>query len=220
MGDDDRIRPDAVNVILALIESHPDCCYINTANKIISQVNSFQAFLDYFRIRGTYGKAFFQSACLFNMNKLRQYVFWYYDFLSSQMGQLCMVIKYMELAETPKAFFTTEELIVDKEPGGWDPMKLLINSSAIIDKFHYCKRLMRGTVFASLGNMYLDSISSLPKGHFYYLRIINKKLGFFNILRYNYIGVIYYIMTRILPEKIMRKIHDKVALFYLKKKQG
>lgn len=217
LGDDDVIRPDAVSVILDLISQHSDCCYINTGNKKTVELATFDDFLSYFKIRGTWGKAFFQSACLFNMSVMKDSLIWYYNFLSSQIGQLCMVIKHMELNKGAKVFFTSESLITSKDPGGWDPMKLVINSSCIIDKFQYCKKKMRPTVFYSLGNMYLDSISSLKKGRFTYLRFINKKLGFFNILRYNYIGVIFYIMARVIPSNTLRKIHDIVAKRYLDK---
>lgn len=215
LGDDDVIRPDAVEVILGLIAAHPACCYINTGNKKTIELSTFDDFLAYFKIRGTWGKAFFQSACLFNMSIIKDSLIWYYNFLSSQIGQLCLVIKHMELNKGSKVFFTSDSLIIGKDPGGWDPMKLVINSSCLIDKFQYCKKKMRPTVFYSLGNMYLDSISSLKKGRLKYLRFINKKLGFFNILRYNYIGVAYYIMARILPSSVKQKVHDKVAKQYL-----
>lgn len=216
LGDDDVIRPDAISVILDLISQHGDCCYINTGNKKTVELTSFDDFLAYFKIRGTWGKAFFQSACLFNMSVLKDSLIWYYNFLSSQIGQLCMVIKHMELNEGTKVFFTSESLITSKDPGGWDPMKLVINSSCIIDKFQYCKKKMRPTVFYSLGNMYLDSISSLKNGRLHYLSFINKKLGLFNILHYNYVGVIYYVMGRVLPKGLNKKIHDKAAARYLK----
>ena len=216
LGDDDRIRPDAIDVILSLIERYPDCCYINTANKRTQLIGSFDEFLSYFKMRGAWGKAFFQSACLFNMSLLRVSLIWYYNFLSSQMGQICMIIKHLELNENQKVFFTTENLIVDKEPGGWDPMKLLINSLCIIDKFQYCKKKMRPTVFCSLGNMYLDSIASLKKGRLKYLKLIIKRLGIINILRYSYIGVAYYTLAVILPESIHRNIHDRIAAKYNK----
>jgi len=217
LGDDDCIRPDAVSVIQELIESHSDCCFINTANKRTQLIETYDDFLSYFKIRGAWGKAFFQSACLFNMTLLKHSLFWYYNFLSSQMGQICMIIKHMELNKGQKVFFTTENLIVDKEPGGWDPMKLLLNSLCIIDKFQYCKKKMRPTVFYSLGNMYLDSIASLEKGRFRYLKLINKRLGFVNILRYNYIGVSYFLLAILVPEKTVRKIHHYFAEKYLKK---
>ena len=217
LSDDDTIRPDAISVVLNLINQHRDCCFINTGNKKTIELSTFDDFLSYFKIRGTWGKAFFQSACLFNMSVMKDSLIWYYNFLSSQIGQLCMVIKHMELNEGAKVFFTSESLITGKEPGGWDPMKLVINSSCIIDKFQYCKKRMRPTVFYSLGNMYLDSISSLKKGRLKYLRFINNKLGFFNILRYNYIGVAYYMMARIMPSNYRVKLHEYVAKRYLER---
>lgn len=170
LGDDDRIRPDAIEVILNLITEHPDCCYINTANKRTELVESFNQFLAYFKIRGAYGKAFFQSACLFNMNEISRSLIWYYIFLSTQMGQFYLVLKHMELVEKSTCFFTTENLIVSKEPGDWDPIKLIINSFLIIDKFYYCKKQMKSTIFYSLGNMYFDSVAAANISHWPQIR--------------------------------------------------
>lgn len=217
LGDDDRIRPDAIEVILNLISEHPDCCYINTANKRTELVESFNQFLAYFKIRGAYGKAFFQSACLFNMDEISSSLIWYYNFLSTQMGQFYLVLKHMELVENSTCFFTTENLIVDKEPGDWDPLMLIINSSLIIDRFQYCKAKMKSTIFFSLGNMYFDSIavssiSFLKK--LGYIRYVIRKLGFLNTIRYNYIALGYYCINQLMPNNIVKKIHRVVAAWY------
>lgn len=219
LGDDDRIRPDAVQVILKLIEENSSACYINTANKRTEVITSFDQFLSYFKIRGAYGKAFFQSACLFNMNEISQSLIWYYIFLSTQMGQFYLVLKHMELNKNATCFFTTENLIIDKEPGDWDPLKLIINSSLIIDKFQYCKNKMKNTIFSSLGNMYFDSIAAAQINHWNklkFIRFVIGKLGLYNTLRYNYIALGHYCMYLFVPKNIGRKIHDKVAAWYNK----
>ena len=135
------------------------------------------------------------------------------------MGQFYLVLKHMELVENSTCFFTTENLIVDKEPGDWDPLKLIINSFLIIDKFQYCKRLMKNTIFSSLGNMYFDSVAaadiSLWK-KFHFIKMIMVKLGIVNIVRYNYIAIGHYCLFLFLPKKISKKIHNVIAAKYNK----
>lgn len=217
LGDDDKIRPDAVDVILQLISEHPDFCYINTANKRTEEVTSFDSFINYFKMRGAYGKAFFQSACIFNMTLLKDSIGWYYDFLSSMMGQLMFVIKYMEEHDEGKAFFTTCGLITDKEEGGWNPTTIILNSATIIDRFDYCRGKMKSNIFASLGNMYLDSIACLKgKERRHYLKFAINRIGIINILRYNLYGIGYFIIKLILPPSVSRRIHDNLASKYNK----
>lgn len=217
LGDDDQIRPDAVQVILKLIKENPNACYINTGNKRTEFITSFDQFLSYFKIRGAYGKAFFQSACLFNMNEISRSLIWYYIFLSTQMGQFYLVLKHMELNNNATCFFTREKLIIKNEQGRWDHLKIIINSFFVIDQFQYCKKKMKNTIFSSLGNMYFAhiadaSISQWEK--FKYIRLVIRKLGLYNTLRYNYIALGYYCIFLFLPRKNAEKIFKKVAAWY------
>ena len=220
LGDDDRIRPDAISFILNLIRSNNDSCFINTGNKRDVKCNSFDEFLAYFRVRGTYGKAFFQTACLFNMDKLTKSLIWYYIFISSQMGQFYFVLKHMELNPGESCLFCTDSLIVDKEPPTWNALEIINNSGFIFDKFHYLKKKMKDTIFSSLGNMYFDNlgaahnISFFERGH--YLVLIFKNIGVYNVFRYNFIGISYYIMGRCLPSTLTKSIHKLVSEWYNK----
>lgn len=217
LGDDDQIRPDAVNIILGLIKRHPDCCYINTGNKRDELCTTLDQFLNYFRMRGVYGKAFFQTACIFNMDRMMKSLYWYYVFLSSQMGQFYFVLKHMELNKEEKCYFYTDSLITDKEPPTWSGLEIINNSTFIFDKFYYLRKKMRPTIFFSLVNMYLDNIGAakvglLEKKH--YLTLVIKKVGIINLLFYNYIAIGHYIMCACLPKSTSKIIHDKIAGWY------
>jgi glycosyltransferase involved in cell wall biosynthesis len=214
LSDDDKINDDAISIIFSLIENHSECCYINTGNKKTKEITSLNELLDYFKIIGSFGISFFQSANLFNMDKMHLSVFWFYNFLSSQIGQICMVIKYFELSSDPLCFFTTQSLICNVSPGGWSPLKLITNSSIIIDKFHYCPKLMRCTLFKALGDLYLDFLGKAKisfKERLYYLSYISFKLGFFNIIILNRYKVIEYILIRLLPQKLFYSVRSFVA---------
>lgn len=220
LGDDDPIRPDAIDTIFELIREHPDCCYINMANKKEAEIHSFEEMLNYFRIRGALGKAFFQSACLYNMDLIKGSVIWYYSFLTSQIGQICMVIKHMELNDGAKCYFSTRPIVTCSTPGGWNPLKLIDNSSCIIDKFQYCSAKTKSTLFPALGNIYFDNLAAADIPFFTRLKywgFLIRKLHFIRIIRYNYIAVIHYFLGRYLPKGISRKIHNFFANIYNKR---
>ena len=222
LGDDDRITEDAIQTILGIINSHKDCCYINMCNKKEKETKSFVEFLDYFKIIGAFGIAFFQSANLFNMDKIRPYIYWFYNFLTSQVGQIIVVVKYLESNHDEKCCFTTTTVITDNAPGGWKKSELLINYPIVIDKFHYQKKLMKSNLFKGLGDMYFTILSQekLTFGeHRYYLRYIIAKLGLLNIMRYNLITLCEYMLKFVLPKKLYNSLRMKVAKRYNKSKK-
>ena len=204
LSDDDTIKDDAVQTALRIIDNHNDCCFINFGNKKESLITSYDELVDYFKILGSFGRSFFQSECLYNVDKIAKSIYWFNDFLSSQIGQICMVIKHMEKNPGEQCLFLTEHLVAHAEPGGWSPLALITNSSIIVDKFHYDKKRLRKNLFKALADMYLSMLSESKlkfSDGVYYLRVIRHKFGFFTLLRYNTIKLCEFLLKVIVPQK-------------------
>lgn len=220
LSDDDPIKDDAVQTILSFIDNYPTYCYLNLGNKKDADILSFEELVNYFGITGTFGISFFQSACVYNMDRLKTSLWWFNDFLSSQIGQICMVMKHLEYNTGEKCLFSTTHIIGVCPPGGWDPFKFIINSSIIIDKYHYKKKLLKSTLFKGLGDMYypMMAASKLKLVDFLYCNhyLINK-FGFLNVLRYNYLTFAGNIARRIIPNELYNRIRKRVASNYNKK---
>lgn len=220
LSDDDSIKEDAIRTILFFINKYSDYCYINLGNKKDAEILTFGQLAEYFKITGTFGISFFQSACIYNMDKLKTSLRWFNDFLSSQIGQICMVLKHLENNVGEKCLFSTNHIIGVCPPGGWSPIKFIINSSIIIDKFHYRKKELKGTLFKGMGDMYYPIIatSNLCVSDFIYYNIfLIKKFGIVNIIRYNFLTFSGNIAKRIMPSNIFHSIRNKVATNYNKK---
>ena len=160
LSDDDIIKKDAVRVVLKYINKHPKSCYINFGNKKESSIHNFQELTSYFSIVGTFGISFFQSSCVYNIDRIKKSLYWFNEFLSSQIGQICMVLKHMENNKGEMCLFTTTSIIEEVPPGGWSPKDFIINSSILFDKFHYRKRELKGTLFKGMGDMYFPMLST------------------------------------------------------------
>lgn len=217
LGDDDRIADNAVDIILETIQNHQNCCYINFQQKKTEETKCFLDFLNYMKIIGAFGISFFQSACLFNMDKLKPYVLYFYEYLSSCVGQITMVIKYLEKNPNEHCLFSSTRFITDNSAGGWSQLDIIISSSLLIDKFHYNKNIMKGTLFKALGDMYFTLLaqaneSRCSKG--YYFRFIIKKLGLWNVFRYNYITFGQFVISVFLPTMMFKKIRTFFATRY------
>jgi glycosyltransferase involved in cell wall biosynthesis len=220
LSDDDSIRDDAVQMVLEAIERYSDCIYINFSNKKDMIITDYEDLLKYLSIIGAFGISFFQSVCIYNMDKISKSLMWFNDFLSSQIGQICMVIKHMELNQNEKCVFLRKSLLIATQPGGWDPLHLITNSSIIIDKFYYSSDLMRPTLYKALGDMYLTKLSQTQitvKSGWYYFSYICFKLGIWNILRYNFTTLAGFLVSKILPKKYYGLLRSKVAKSYNRK---
>lgn len=220
LSDDDKISPTAIATIIETIKNNQDCCYINFQQKKTEKTNSFAEFLDYLTILGAFGTSFFQSACLFNMNKLRPFVRYYYDFLSSWIGQIAMVLKYLEANRGEHCLFTTEKIIEDCNVGGWNHLDLIINSSIFVDRFRHLKPMMKNTLFKALCDMDFTLLTQeeVPVStKRYYRRYIFKRFGLWNILKYNRISFIQYFLSVIFPSGMFDKIRAFAASKYNKK---
>lgn len=220
LSDDDIIKSNSVETILAFISKHPNSCYINFCNKRDCVATSFEELVSYFSITGTFGISFFQSACIYNIDKLKSSIFWFNDFLSSQIGQICMVLKYMEKAEDSVCVFTKESIIEEVPPGGWNPLDFIINSSIIVDKYHYKRQLLKSNLFKGMCDMYFTtlSMSNLTWSQFcYYHSYVIFKFGLFNVLRYNYLTLSGTVFKRIVPKSCFNYIKNMISKRYNRK---
>ena len=217
LGDDDRIIDNAVDVILNTIQSHQDCCYINFQQKKTEETKCFLDFLNYMKIIGAFGISFFQSACLFNMDKLRPYVMYYYEFLTLWVGQVALVIKYLSDNPHEHCFFTTTRIITECTPGGWEKSDFIIRFPIMIDLFQNQKYIMKPTLFKGLGDMYFTILSQEKWGvrrQLYFINYISSKLGWVNIFRYNKVTFIEYLLAKLCPNGIYKFIRKRYANSY------
>jgi len=222
LGDDDVICDNAVDTILDTISSHRDCCYINFSSKVNNYTLNFENLLKHWEIIGEFGTSFFMSACVFNMSKLKTSIRWYYEFLSSQMGQICFVVKHVENNPLEKCFFTKKRIILFNAPGGWNPINLIINSSIIIDKLQYNHSKFKNNIFASLSHIYLSSIvehDMSVSDKVYYLNFIRKKIGLINLFRYNSLSLMQVISKLLLPNSVYKRLKRNISNKYKRKIQ-
>lgn len=217
LSDDDKIAKNSVSTIIDIINHYQDCCYINFQQKKNAHTKTFSEFLDYLSILGAFGTSFFQSACLFNMNKLRPYVRFYYDFLSSWIAQIAMVIKYLESNRDGHCLFTTIKIIEDCNVGGWNHLDLIVNSSIFVDRFRHLKPLMKKTLFKALGDLDYTLLSQEPvpvSKKWFYCKFIIKRLGFINVILYNSVSFGQFILSLLLPSSLFKSVRNYAATKY------
>lgn len=227
LGDDDLIKNNTVSTILNLLKLNADCCYINMHAKTETKVTGFKAFANYFKIKGAFPTSFCTSVCLYNSEKLKSEIHFYYKNISTMITQFAFILKYLQKNPTEKCLFTTKQIIdFQSLEISWCRKEFIIYSSLIMDVFRDDKSFLKKNVFKSLGTMYYDFIFKEMTNISIYKKLklllfVVSKIGFFNTLYYNYITIFDNLLYIALPKKLYLKIKKlviKVYLFQIQKK--
>jgi glycosyltransferase involved in cell wall biosynthesis len=221
LGDDDLIKNDAILNILHLIKLNPDCCYINMQSKIEKKVTGFIGFANYFEIKGAFPNSFCTSLCLYNTEKLKSEISFYYRNVSIMIAQFAFLLKYLHNNPNDKCLFSTKQIIDFQSLDiSWSRVEFITYTSLIIHIFRDQRKFLKKNIFKSLGTMYYDfifkemSAISLVKKVQLLLFVISK-IGFFNTLYYDYITIVDNILFNILPPKTYKIIKKNVIKRYL-----
>jgi glycosyltransferase involved in cell wall biosynthesis len=221
LGDDDLIKVDAVLNVLDLLKSNPDCCYINLQAKIEKTVIGFEDFANYFKIKGAFPTSFCTSLCLYNVEKLKSEMFFYYRNVSTMITQFVFLLKYLQNNPSEKCLFSTKQIIDDQSLDiSWSREEFIIYTSLIIHIFRDEKIFLNKNVFKSLATMYYDFIfKEMPNISLHkklkLLIFVISKIGFLNTLYYNYITIFDNLLYNVLSKKLYLKIKKIVIKGYL-----
>lgn len=116
LSDDDIIMENAIATVIDSIKSNRDSIFINFK---ADQDHVTEGLSEFCRCKPDYANAFCISLCLYNSYKLKPYLFFYYNYLSSWHGQLILVLKYLEDNCNGKCSFLSNEIIHIFTPTEW-----------------------------------------------------------------------------------------------------
>lgn len=159
LSDDDWITDDAVSIVLKYILEYPDILFFNFWNRNNIYIENFDDMCHMFKDDRFYSVSFAMSLCVYNMSKLKQSLRFYYEYLSSMLGTIILVLKYYELNQHEKCFYINTSIIsmIDTEVC-WSYTEYIKRSLLFLTAFDkkYQKTLFRGY---HLTNYYLISIN-------------------------------------------------------------
>lgn len=93
LSDDDFVKDNAVAKIIEIINIHHDNVFINLQSERDYSTKGLEEFC---YSKPHYAAAFTISICIYNNFKLRPYLIYFYNYLSSSQGHLILVLKYLE----------------------------------------------------------------------------------------------------------------------------
>lgn len=96
LSDDDFIKAEAIEIILEEINKEDEAVFFNFYNDHYSKTIGFEDLADEFKGERFFSSSFTMSSCIYNMAKLQDSLQDYYSNLSSMMGTIILVLKYVQ----------------------------------------------------------------------------------------------------------------------------
>lgn len=148
LSDDDLVKPDAVELVLADIAEHSDSTFINYNSLNYFKTIGFEELSHSLRNENVFGNSFAMASCLYNINKLKSYLLHYYNNLSSNLGTLILVLKYVQKHnESVCVFLVKTPIAIYNSAVGWNYGSFIKRSKQFIDAFDDKKSNLKGTLF-------------------------------------------------------------------------
>ena len=195
LSDDDYVMPNAIEIVLEEIDKYSEAVYINLWNHTPVRSLKSSDFISEFKFANIYISSFAMSYCLYNMNKLLPYLHYYYDSLSSKVGTVIMVLKYIiDNPNSISVLSNNNPISSNNAEVGWNTYNFIKRSRLFIEAFNNDK-IYNSTLFRGCHNTNFILIKLNRKSS----NLTNKKLWklfFHQIKTQKLINVIKYSFRR------------------------
>jgi len=191
LSDDDWVQKDAISKILHYIRKNQDKTFINFWSPINYVTENSEQFLHFLSRGDIFCSAFTMSACVYNMEILRDDLYFYYRNLSSMVGTLIMLTKNI-IRTNGKCVWLNDLPIELGDDVGWNYSEF-INYSFLftlafgdVDRNKYYKNIFIGLYKTDYSLICINRVSSNVTWR---CRLglfckVSRHQGFFNALRY------------------------------------
>jgi hypothetical protein len=200
----DFIDDNAIINIFKQIYLYEEAVLINfiDSDKSIKTIG----FKDFCENAPSYGRAFFISACIYNNAELRKELIYYYSYLSSNNGQLLLVLKYLE-NYGGMCVFSNIKILSYETPATWSKNSFISRSLLIFDAFDQgTRKIFKKSLGIKLQNLLLI---------YNVLSRINKEINVFqqmkNIILIVFSGGYYILMNKVTYKILLINI---IVLFF------
>jgi glycosyltransferase involved in cell wall biosynthesis len=137
LSDDDFVRKDVVVFLLELLNRNSETVFLNFCKGISFKTSGFNELAKEFKSSIVFSSSFTMSSCLYNMEKIQTSLQDYYNNLSSMMGTIIMVLKYVQRNDTAVCEFMDETLIESyNDQVGWDYRIYIRRTRLFVEAFY------------------------------------------------------------------------------------
>jgi glycosyltransferase involved in cell wall biosynthesis len=136
LSDDDFVKSDAVDIVLKEIMNNSESVFINFYSERYFITVGFEELAFEFRSEKVFGNSFAMASCVYNMSKLQDSLQDYYNNLSSNLGTIILVLKYVQKHNKVICVFTDKSPIKDYNTEvGWNYGVYIRRTKQFIEAF-------------------------------------------------------------------------------------
>lgn len=210
LSDDDYVKSDALSKVMLYIKKNDDCVFLNCLSKKQCKTENFIEFAEIMSNADMFGSSFAMSACLYNMNLLKDDLYFYYKYLSSKIGTIIMVSKNIQRTNN-KSFLFRDMYIDLGEDVGWNYADYIFFSSLIYNAFkkdnsnrHLEKNLLLGYSDLNYWLIKTNRKSSHISDFERLMLLVNsiKRQGLINAFHYSFINISKAFISIIFGDKV------------------
>jgi glycosyltransferase involved in cell wall biosynthesis len=137
LSDDDFVREDAVKIVLDRLRNNEETVFFNFCRGVSFKSKGFDQLIEEFKNPIVFSSSFTMSSCLYDVGRLNYSLQNYYNHLSSMMGTIILVLKYVQVNKDVICEFVDETLIDSyNEQVGWDYRVYLRRTRLFLDAFN------------------------------------------------------------------------------------
>lgn len=131
LSDNDILRPDAIGNVINTIKLNNNCCFLNFDYPYTKYGEGLTEFCS----NAYYVNSFTISNCIYNTQFLFQHLHFFKSAISTHLGQLIFVLKYMELNSSSSFVLSNIKLYDKSLPAEWSKKKFVVDSLNFYDFF-------------------------------------------------------------------------------------
>jgi len=224
LSDDDYIKSNGIEIVLDAIENNFESVFLNFNSDHYFKTIGFKQLATEFRSSKVFGNSFAMSSCAYNLSKLQNTLHEYYSNLSSGVGTLILVLKYVQNNDQSICEFIKETPIEDYNTEvGWNYEFFIRRSRQFIEAFDNEKnqKYNRTLFWGCFKTSYILIIMNRKESNIVYWRrwkvfeLAIHNQGIFDALRFNPKLIIFTFLYLILQHRRLNWI-----LRFIKKISG
>lgn len=219
LGDDDVIADNAVEIVLTHIRAYPEVSFFKFDSPYAKKTHGMKeaAFLCKLRkVYTVYSKLLFMSTSIYNMEKMKDSLFYYYKYLSTMNGQNIFLFKYLESHDNAICLFTDEHIVGQDEDeivNPWSYEDYVAPCPLVFQAFKEKRKVLNGSLFVGLTfgyfrNILLQHFSFTKRWKLFWYVAIN--YGLLNTFHYHSGLIVKCLIMAIIPKKMMNYLKTRI----------
>lgn len=219
LGDDDIPADNAVSTILSYIHNNPDVAFLKFDSPFSRRTCGLIEVAKLCKLRklySVYSRMLFMSSSIYNIDMMRDSLFYYYRYATTMNGQNVFLLKFLENNDKAECIFTNKHIVLQDDGeivNPWNHEDFIVSSCPLLfHAFREKRKEFDSTLFVGLTFEYFHSIRfarmKLSRRFYLFIYVIYN-YGIWNTIRHHSKILFLYFVSLFVPNSIMEKLKSK-----------